>query len=245
MQVNFTRFGMARSVFAIALILTMALPAFALDPKSDTDGEAAKFSAYYPITKIGIRALKFDYSRITEPGVVLTVRVPGIYADVANTTQAIVNTEVENGSIKQAHGFLTSLSNTSNSRQLQPNETVYVTKLEIKPSSGIVHMELITTELTQRGGWDSTRYRAEVNFHIPNHATAKAADVKAIIDPIIAEAAIANAVQSKTVDIGMTADQVKQALGNPDKIINLGPKTIFVYKDLKVVFIDSKVSDVQ
>ena len=76
-------------------------------------------------------------------------------------------------------------------------------------------------------------------------STAKAADVKAIIDPIIAEAAIASAVQSKTVDIGMTADQVKQALGNPDKIINLGPKTIFVYKDLKVVFVDSKVSDVQ
>ena len=69
--------------------------------------------------------------------------------------------------------------------------------------------------------------------------------MKAIIDPIIAEATIANSVQSKTVDIGMTTDQVKQALGNPDKIINLGPKTIFVYKDLKVVFIDSKVSDVQ
>jgi hypothetical protein len=57
--------------------------------------------------------------------------------------------------------------------------------------------------------------------------------------------AVTTTPQSKTVDIAMTMDQVKQSLGIPDKIINLGPKTIFVYKDLKVIFIDSKVSDVQ
>jgi len=43
----------------------------------------------------------------------------------------------------------------------------------------------------------------------------------------------------------MAPDQVKQILGNPANTINLGPKTIFVYKNMKVIFVDAKVSDVQ
>ncbi len=35
------------------------------------------------------------------------------------------------------------------------------------------------------------------------------------------------------------------ALDKPEKIVNLGPKQIYVYRDLKVTFIDGKVSDVQ
>jgi len=43
----------------------------------------------------------------------------------------------------------------------------------------------------------------------------------------------------------MTPDQVKNAIGVPDKIVNLGAKEIYVYKDIKVTFINGKVSDVQ
>jgi hypothetical protein len=245
MQVKHVYATALKATVALAFTAILAHNAYAIDPKADTDGEAAKFTAYYHLTKVGLSGFNFDYNRITAPGAVLVVRVPGIYSDVANTKQAIVNTEVQDGSVKQAHGILAALSNTSNARELQPGETVYITKLDIKPGSGIVHMELLTTGQTQRGGWDSTRYRAEVNFHIPTLASAKAADVKAIIDSIVAEESIANAVQSKSVDIGMAPDQVKQILGNPDNIINLGPKTIFVYKNMKVIFIDAKVSDVQ
>lgn len=47
------------------------------------------------------------------------------------------------------------------------------------------------------------------------------------------------------ISIGMTPDQVKNANGNPDKIINLGAKQIYVYKDMKITFMNGKVSDVQ
>ena len=47
------------------------------------------------------------------------------------------------------------------------------------------------------------------------------------------------------IEKGMTPDQVKNAIGVPDKIINLGSKEIYVYKDIKVTFINGKVSDVQ
>jgi hypothetical protein len=47
------------------------------------------------------------------------------------------------------------------------------------------------------------------------------------------------------IEKGMTPDQVKAAIGVPDKIINLGTKQIYVYKDIKVTFLNGKVSDVQ
>ncbi|MGA7685859.1 MAG: hypothetical protein WCC32_13600 [Terriglobales bacterium] len=47
------------------------------------------------------------------------------------------------------------------------------------------------------------------------------------------------------IEKGMTPDQVKNAIGVPDKIINLGAKQIYVYKDIKVTFLNGKVSDVQ
>ena len=46
-----------------------------------------------------------------------------------------------------------------------------------------------------------------------------------------------------TVQLGQTTDEVIAILGQPDKIINLGQKQIYVYKDLKVTFIKGKVTD--
>jgi hypothetical protein len=45
--------------------------------------------------------------------------------------------------------------------------------------------------------------------------------------------------------IGQTIDQVTAALGNPTKIVDLGAKKLYVYKDMKITFKDGKVSDVQ
>jgi hypothetical protein len=48
-----------------------------------------------------------------------------------------------------------------------------------------------------------------------------------------------------SIEKGMTTDQVEAAMGKPDKKVTLGTKQIYVYKDLKVTFINGKVSDVQ
>jgi uncharacterized membrane protein YgcG len=47
------------------------------------------------------------------------------------------------------------------------------------------------------------------------------------------------------IEKGQTPDQVTAAIGQPDKIVNLGAKQIYVYKDIKVTFLNGKVSDVQ
>ena len=51
--------------------------------------------------------------------------------------------------------------------------------------------------------------------------------------------------QPPTIQLGQTVDQVQAVLGQPDKIVNLGAKLIYVYKDLKVIFMNGKVADAQ
>jgi hypothetical protein len=48
-----------------------------------------------------------------------------------------------------------------------------------------------------------------------------------------------------TLSLGMDLDQVKAIQGDPEKIVDLGMKKIYVYRDLKITFIDGKVSDIQ
>ncbi|MGH9747297.1 MAG: hypothetical protein ACRD59_14465 [Candidatus Acidiferrales bacterium] len=48
-----------------------------------------------------------------------------------------------------------------------------------------------------------------------------------------------------TVGIGQSPEEVTAILGQPEKIINLGAKQIYVYKDLKVTFVKGKVTDAQ
>jgi len=51
--------------------------------------------------------------------------------------------------------------------------------------------------------------------------------------------------EPETIEKGQTTDQVTAALGKPDKIVNLGTKQIYIYKDMKITFLNGKVSDVQ
>lgn len=49
----------------------------------------------------------------------------------------------------------------------------------------------------------------------------------------------------KTIALGQTKDQVVALFGQPPKIASLGSKEIYYYSDMKVTFVDGKVSDVQ
>jgi len=53
------------------------------------------------------------------------------------------------------------------------------------------------------------------------------------------------AAEPVSIEKGMTPDQVEGAMGKPDKKVTLGVKQIYYYKDMKVIFMNGKVSDVQ
>lgn len=50
---------------------------------------------------------------------------------------------------------------------------------------------------------------------------------------------------TSTIRLGQTLEEVTAILGPPEKQILLGAKTIFVYRDVKVVFVDGKVADAE
>ena len=230
--------------FLAASALSIVAPAVAYSaPNSKAMREA--LVADYPLTRVGLTGMaQFDYTRITQPGAILAVRLPGIYADMANTQNVIVNTNYQNGQLTEATGFTAAFGgNTGHSRTLAPNEKVYVTQITVKRDA--VLMELLTVDVTTLAEGQGTRYRAELNVKLPGLDTMTPEDVKKTIDNVIADPAVASAVQSKTIKLGMSPDEVKQSLGNPDKIVDLGTKQVYVYKDMKVVFLNNQVSDVQ
>jgi hypothetical protein len=58
-------------------------------------------------------------------------------------------------------------------------------------------------------------------------------------------AAAAPAVPAATVSLGQTMAEVKAAMGAPARVANLGPKVIYYYSGMKVIFKDGKVADVE
>jgi hypothetical protein len=55
----------------------------------------------------------------------------------------------------------------------------------------------------------------------------------------------APAAAPKTIGLGQTIDEVVAILGQPKKIVNLGAKEMYFYPDMKVIFTNGKVTDVQ
>jgi hypothetical protein len=51
--------------------------------------------------------------------------------------------------------------------------------------------------------------------------------------------------EPQTIKLGQTPDQVAHSFGQPDKVIKLATKQIYVYKDMKVIFVGGKVTDIQ
>jgi len=66
-------------------------------------------------------------------------------------------------------------------------------------------------------------------------------------EPDATPAAAENAPQAapKTIALGQTKDEVVGIFGQPQKIANLGSKEIYYYADMKVTFVNGKVSNVE
>ena len=65
------------------------------------------------------------------------------------------------------------------------------------------------------------------------------------VAPAPAPAPAAPAAPPPTISIGESSTEVLQAMGMPLQMIDLGKKKTFVYKDMKIIFVNDKVSDMQ
>jgi hypothetical protein len=81
------------------------------------------------------------------------------------------------------------------------------------------------------------------NAQQPQQQNAAPAPAQGQQAPVTSQDAVPQ--QTQTITKGQTEDQVIAAFGQPDKIVDLGAKKLYVYKDMKITFIGGKVVDVQ
>jgi hypothetical protein len=197
----------------------------------------------YGLTKTGWG----DESRITDPGPVYVVSAEGISARTTFDSSMLVTT-VEDGKAHGPKGGLAFFVKTQDTKQVKVGDRFYVTSIDVKDDAIFFRLVSVdTAEITYRGSTKQTRYRAVLRFPMPKEQleTAAVADVKKVVDPIFISEAQMKSAPVATVQLGQSPDQVESVLGKPSKVIDLGTKKIFVYKDMKIVFVDGKVSDVQ
>jgi hypothetical protein len=111
--------------------------------------------------------------------------------------------------------------------------------------------------------YNDVRYYCQLKFPFAKNVAPPADEVMKTIEEVITaeadtqeaapaddaapaqQAATQPAAAPKTIALGQTTDQVVGILGQPQKIVNLGAKQMYFYPDMKVIFTNGKVSDVQ
>ncbi len=111
----------------------------------------------------------------------------------------------------------------------------------------VLYFEMDPQTIQDRGTTTQVAFRGVMRFEFPVGylETAPVADVFAALNRVVKSPDELAQEPAPTVKLGQTAAEVQQILGKPERIMDLGTKKIFVYKDMKVVFLDGKVSDVQ
>jgi hypothetical protein len=171
----------------------------------------------------------------------------GIAADPSSDMRYSV-TYVRNGQVSEQGGATSAVFSKENTRVFKPGERVYVTAIKI--GDDYVMLELMSCDMfdvVKNGSTKQTRYKAALSFKFDKEflPTADSEKIKAAISPVVATEAEAASQNTKTISLGQTPTQVEAIVGKPDKIVNLGPKVTYIYKDMKVIFQDGKVADVQ
>jgi len=200
-------------------------------------------------------------------GTVLDIQKAGIVAFPPQNV-AICPAKFENGNLKSPGAFCVGMVSTKDKVHYLPiGEKVYPLKLEVNAAKEKIAFEVLECD-SCNGATDPSFYKAEVLFQFAKGYLEKAGvpEVEDVIGQVFAidqsgapQSQNSQAAQDQsnnqsdagpqappqTIQLGETIDEVVAALGQPDKIVNLGAKQIYVYRDLKVTFEDGKVKDVE
>src|SRR5580658_7212257 len=196
------------------------------------------------------------------------VVLPNAYKDGAMKTAAAKSLGTA-GKLGGHFGIPKAPDTQDNSRLLPLNEKVYFTKISVDAQKDIVHVYVVECD-TCNSVQQPSNFKAWVDFQFPKGYISGGADAGQIADMISQvfandtggdanaqqgngdqqQAAAAPAAQDppkqpQSIEKGQTEDQVIAAFGQPDKVVNLGAKKLYIYKDMKVTFIGGKVADVQ
>lgn len=201
---------------------------------------------------------------VVSPGAILTVQAPGIRSNPA--IQFTFMNSYQDGRIKHSAGS-SLITDRDSVRDLQIGEGVFLYKVEVKDNGVVFHVQPC-------GNCDFSEvnpfpFRAGITFQLPknwllspdlNQVDQMISRVFSIVGAPPPAAMSASGPpapaqapppvspvreQPLRIELGQSPEQVRSILGEPGKVVDLGNKKLFVYKDLKITFIDARVTDVQ
>lgn len=229
------------------LILIAACPSFAVTQNEAEDVVTNRYRLTTPAFLGGFKDI----------GTVLTARREGLRVNRAG--KAFKPNVVKNHRIVAAGGGDLPLSGVHDGA-LKPGERLHL--YSIRTGDDFVQLDLytvVTYVVSGSGTRGPTPLQASIRFHYDdglagvstrqllediNEWLADEGGPRPIaVEPIPDAGPRPAGKVTSTIRLGQTQDEVSDILGPPEKLILLGAKTIFVYRDLKVVFVDGKVSD--
>ena len=208
---------------------------------------------------------------VVEPGTLLAVQKGGI---ISVPWKAVVHcaAKFQDNTLHPSTGFCAGMMK-SVSQYLQKGNKVYPLKIEVNLDKAKISFQVVSCD-SCNGVDPATGMKGEVVFQFAKGylEKANAGEIEDLIGQVFAISNDDQQAQAgdqgqqgnqqasqqappqpqqeqqaepQTIQLGMSTDQVQGALGKPEKIFNLGTKQIYVYKDVKVTFLNGKVSDVQ
>jgi hypothetical protein len=221
----------------LAAVLTAALP-------STSSAQNWKDSLTSQIEALMARTnTSSDRLRVTKPGTVLVVNKDGISASLGKD-QTYLKNHVREGQVQQAGGLAASLANKKTNRDYKVGERVYLTDIDVNDNDiGLRLISLETDQVAVNGNTQQTRYKAFIQFDFPKDSL-RTLSFDRVKETIGAVLQVEGAAQPKTIELGQTIAQVEAVMGKPESVLKVGAKTIYVYKAIKVTFIDGKVADI-
>jgi hypothetical protein len=185
------------------------------------------------------------------------------------------NTYSKGDRVKQARLCVINYSvSRDRQRPLQVGEKAYLTRIEVKGDEITFSLQSCVSCYPAQNDPNEAPYSASLTFQFAKGflSTGSFKDVQDTVsqvflidtstpatDPLPAPAAQpasdpatapiaeppATPSPTPTLELGQTKDQVIAALGQPQRAAKVGNKEIYIYKDMKITFVDGKVTDVE
>jgi hypothetical protein len=211
------------------------------------------------------------FNRVSTAGTIVVIQQAGLNAaPPASLSGAMAwYTNTFKDGKRQNHGLREfSWQNQGTLRPIQPGDRFYVSKLDVKDSA--VHFYLVSCEQIEgkyyyagvsfqfAKGYQTSVAFSDIQqaigqvFTIEDQKNQNAQPAEPAGQPITQspagpapQAPQAQQAEPIKIELGQTIEQVIAALGQPGKIVSLGEKQMYMYPDLKITFLNGKVSDVQ
>ena len=233
---------------------------------------AGFFCAAAPAHAQDVTTLQNDLNAKYKSDTVLVIQKNGITGEAPNNLAPPCPSTWRDNALHPGNGMCL-LVEKNYSKALTKDEKVNPTSVVIHVKDEKVTVNF--TECDSCNGGDASSYRGSVTFVFPKgylEAGADAGQVADVISQVLAppdpnadqqqqggqqqggdqqqaqapqQQAPQPAAPPASIQLGQTVDQVTASFGPPEKIVNLGTKQIYVYTDLKVTFVNGKVTDVQ